>query len=38
MSCGRSVCLVVNPSPDKLVIVGGMGLHLREQLKKKQQQ
>ena len=23
MSCGRSECLVVSPSPDKMMIVGG---------------
>ena len=25
MSCGRSECLVVSPSPDKMMIVGGWG-------------
>ena len=25
MSCGREVCLVVSPSPDKMMIVGGVG-------------
>ena len=25
MSCGRWLCLVVSPSPDKMIIVGGLG-------------
>ena len=25
MSCGRRLCLVVSPSPDKMMIVGGLG-------------
>ena len=25
MSCGRSECLVVSSSPDKMMIVGGVG-------------
>ena len=32
MSSGRRQCLVVNPSPDKMMIVGGMGSRPREQL------
>ena len=29
LSCGRSECLVVSPSPDKMMIVGGAGRHQR---------
>ena len=25
MACGRSMCFVVSPSPDKMMIVGGEG-------------
>ena len=30
MSSGRSMCLVVSPSPDKMMIVGGVGVRARD--------